>query len=284
MEVIYLKCTDIPQNLNDHAMAIGFFDGVHLGHQQLFDQAKEVAKYRGIESSALTFSPHPDEVIKGDKNRKYITPLKEKIQKIESCGIDKLFVMNFDKDFASLSPADFIQNYIVDMNTKHVVVGFDFTFGFKAKGNTKLLKSESLKGDFNLSIVPQMTYAQSKIGSTETKQLIYDGNVEDVPYYLGTPYKVQAQINQSSYGRYVYDIETNKQSILPRIGNYDVNVLINNEFYRGQLWIEPHYEKELFIYGYENYNNQELEISFINRVEEEVSVSSFSSLSSSLLA
>src|SRR5690625_811943 len=125
MEVIYLNHLSKLDGIKDHVMAIGFFDGVHLGHQQLLQTANRLAKTKGIESSALTFSPHPDEVIKGDKNRKYLTPLQEKIAKIAACGIEKLYVMNFDKHFASLPPTDFMEKYIVSMNAKHVVVGFD---------------------------------------------------------------------------------------------------------------------------------------------------------------
>src|SRR5699024_206983 len=158
MEVFYLTHSSELKNLESHVMAIGFFDGVHLGHQALFQHAKDKAAEQQMKCSAFTFSPHPDEIIKRDSDIRYLTPLEEKIDKIRKCGVDQLFVMNFDKAFASLPPLDFIEKFIAGMNVKHVVVGFDFTFGFKAEGNTTLLAEESNKGKFGLTVVPKKVY------------------------------------------------------------------------------------------------------------------------------
>lgn len=171
MEVINLTHLDDQISQKPHIMAIGFFDGVHLGHQELLNRAKELARKQNVLFTAMTFSPHPDEVLKGNKNRKYLMTLPEKIKKMEAMGVDKLFVMEFDRTFASFLPADFIQRYILNSNTKHVVVGFDFTFGFKAQGNTQLLQKESKKVGLvyrlslkNLLAGKNKLYAYKKIG------------------------------------------------------------------------------------------------------------------------
>lgn len=264
MEVIYLNHPSRLNHITDHVMAIGFFDGVHLGHQELFATAKKYASKKGMTCSALTFSPHPDEVIKGDKNRKYITPLREKIAKIASYGIDKLFVMNFDPHFASLPPIEFIRQYIVDMNAKHIVVGFDFTFGFKAEGDIELLKQEAATGSFELSIIPKKTYLDAKIGSTEVKKVIQEGNVDLVPYYLGTHYEVNARIYHFSSNSCKLVINT--QHILPKPGVYAVKVSQGKDIFYGEVTVQPNFDTKLLLYEYENPNDQALKIAFLNRL------------------
>lgn len=266
MEVIYLTHLSELKNLESHVMAIGFFDGVHLGHQELFKHTNEQARKRGIKSSALTFSPHPDEVIKGDSSRKYLTPLQEKIKKISQCGIDKLYVMKFDKPFASLPPMDFINKYIIGMNVKHVVVGFDFTFGFKAQGNTKVLEAESLKGDFDLTIVPKKTYVDTKISSTETRKLLNEGNVETIPYYLGMNYQVKALINGSNRTNSTFSVTITDRYLLPKPGIYEVNIIINNKVYNGEFNLTD-CKNELNIFDVNHSDlKEELTIEFLNRL------------------
>src|SRR5699024_11944618 len=96
-----------------YAMAMGFFDGVHLGHQELLKSTSRYAKQHHIKSAAFTFSPHPDEVIKGMENRKYITLLQEKIEKIAACGIDTIFVMKLDRKSTRLNSSHVSISYAV---------------------------------------------------------------------------------------------------------------------------------------------------------------------------
>lgn len=223
MEVINLTQLDDQISQKPHIMAIGFFDGVHLGHQELLNRAKELARKQNVLFTAMTFSPHPDEVLKGNKNRKYLMTLPEKIKKMEAMGVDKLFVMEFDRTFASLLPADFIQRYILNSNTKHVVVGFDFTFGFKAQGNTQLLRKESKKSGFGLSVIPKKTYLQEKISSTLIRGLVQEGNVNVVPYYVGSNYEVSVNILPYKINGNIV-VQPSDKSIFPSPGTYVVKV------------------------------------------------------------
>ena len=236
MEVINLTHLDDQISQKPHIMAIGFFDGVHLGHQELINRAKELARKQNVLFTAMTFSPHPDEVLKGNKNRKYLMTLPEKIKKMEAMGVDKLFVMEFDRAFASFLPADFIQRYILNSNTKHVVVGFDFTFGFKAQGNTQLLQKESKKSGFGLSVIPKKTYLQEKISSTLIRRLVMEGNVNVVPYYVGSNYEVSVNILPYKINGNIV-VQPSDKSIFPRPGTYVVKVkqgttTLHGEFYQ----------------------------------------------------
>lgn len=266
MEVIHITQAAYIQNNQPHVMAIGFFDGVHLGHQRLFSKAKKHARKLGCKSSALTFSPHPDEVIKGHVNRKYITPLQEKIDKIGQCGIDTVYVMKFDKEFASLPPMDFIDRYITGTNAKHIVVGFDFTFGFKAEGTTTLLKEQSEERNYGLSVIPKMTYLHSKIGSTETKALIQAGNVADVPKYLGAHYEANGYMIEYDALQGKGQIQMHAQQILPEYGTFLVEVTIEHAIYEGRLTIGTNQKVELEVYHFEWSTNQALKLKFLNKI------------------
>lgn len=269
MEVIYVTHASEQINRKPHVMAIGFFDGVHLGHQELLNRAKSLAKKDDVLFTALTFSPHPDEVIKGDKDRTYLTPLPQKIEKMAALGVDKLFVVRFDKIFASLPPNDFINDYIVGTNTKHVVVGFDFTFGFKAQGNTQFLRKESRNHQFGLSVIPKKTYMNEKISSTLVKKLIGCGEVEMVPYYLGTNHQVKVKIDQQT-NKDRLKVQSLDEYTLPKPGIYHVSVsdgekIVHGEFYR---YSYSRIDYEIIATGLHDCLNKELSIVFLSKVSE----------------
>jgi len=241
MEVVHLTHLDEQINKEPHIMAIGFFDGVHLGHQELLIRAKELAEKQNVLFTAMTFSPQPDEVLKGDRDRKYLLPLPQKIKKMETMGVDKLFVMEFDRTFASLPPADFIRKYIINSNTRHVVVGFDFTFGFKAQGNTELLRKESKEFGFGLSVIPKKTYLQEKISSTLIRGLVQDGKVDLVPYYLGSNYEVSVNILRYNINGNIV-VQPDSLALLPTPGCYFVEVKQGAKTLHGKLY---HYSDSL---------------------------------------
>lgn len=108
-------------------LALGFFDGVHLGHQELINLAKRIAKQQDLKLAVMTFFPHPKQIIGNDQTpQTYITPLEQKAKLMQDLGVDTLMVVNFDSAFANLSPSDFIEDYLCGFKCKHAVAGFDF--------------------------------------------------------------------------------------------------------------------------------------------------------------
>src|SRR5690625_1805769 len=188
------------------------------------------------------------------KNRKYITLLQEKIEKIAACGIDTIFVMKFDFSFSSLDPYDFIDRYVLQMNVKHVVVGFDFTFGFRSKGNVAMLRRFARSTErYSVSVIPKKTVQAIKIGSTETKALVQQGKVEEVIRFLGNDYTVQAKLMQIDDD--MFRAEINQKYILPNKGTYLIKICANGYTTNGQLMIEQNKE---IIQVNEVYDNKEL--------------------------
>lgn len=265
MDVNYITCNETLDFAEKHVMAIGFFDGVHLGHQQLFKVANKVAKKLNVSSSALTFSPHPHEVLCGEQNRKYLTPLSKKVKRIHSCEIDNVFVMKFDKQFAALSPHSFVERYIVNMGVQHVVVGFDFTFGRRAEGDIHLLKELSKKYGFGLTVIPKKMYGNKKISSTETRKLIQAGHVEAIMDFLGANYKINATIVHSEYQ---YSLLMLEPYMLPEQGRYAVEVSMHDKLYGAELSISANKQNGLIINDVEENieEHTEVTITFLNRL------------------
>lgn len=275
MEVHHISHGSGDINKEPHVMAIGFFDGIHLGHQRLLKRAKLLAKHKNVLFTALTFAPHPDEIIKGDKSRKYITPLSEKVEKMERLGVEKLFVVQFDKTFASLSPLNFIKKYIIETNTNHVVVGFDFTFGFKAQGDIRLLRKESKNKQFGLTVIPKKTYLNEKISSTKLKKLISNGEVDMVPYYLGENYQVKVKIsNITKLGKCSF--ESIDKYMLPKPGIYEVEISDETTLFYGKCEIRSLFDSvssKIVATGLNVYPQKEMSLKFLNRIPEKSIIS-----------
>ncbi|WP_106497969.1 FAD synthetase family protein [Lentibacillus sp. Marseille-P4043] len=273
MEVYYVTHPIGQINSDEQVLAIGFFDGVHLGHQQLLNRAKQIAEKKGIVFSAMTFSPHPDEVIKGDKNREYLTPLPQKVEKMAELGVEKLFVVTFNKSFASLPPIDFITNYIRATNTKHVVVGFDFTFGFKAQGDTHFLKKEAKKGEFGLSIIPKQTFHGQKISSTRIRELLSEGNIEMVPYYLGMNYTLKGAIIQQKRAG-VLAVQIHDNGMLPKPGKYEVKLSNGKKTINGVFYRNSYTDNRIFVNEPFDCSAKDISIKFLNSISAATTVSS----------
>lgn len=116
-------------------MVLGFFDGIHLGHRALIDTGKKIAKEKQLKLAVMTFFPHPSNVLPvKNKITSYLSPLPKKQSLLKNMGVEKLYIVKFTEQFSGISPSDFIERYIVGLNCKHVVAGFDFTYGHKGKG------------------------------------------------------------------------------------------------------------------------------------------------------
>jgi len=148
-------------------VALGNFDGVHIGHQKLITTLIEKCKVNNLESCVYTFGNHPLTVITGKEGPPQITNINMKKRILESLGVELLYLEKFSKDFMALSPEDFVKNILVDkLNCKVVVVGFDYSFGYKAQGNVQLLKEIGKKYGVEICEIHPVTIDDEKVGST----------------------------------------------------------------------------------------------------------------------
>lgn len=215
-----------------HVMAVGFFDGVHLGHQSLLQQAKAIAKKEGLKFTVMTFDPHPHEIIKQETDRRYITPLDSKLQRISAFGADKIFVVTFNSSFASIPADTFIRKYMIGLHAKHVVVGFDFTFGHKAQGDVEYLRQFSNDHSLEVTVMAKMTQCNQKISSTLIRNLIRVGDVHLIPHYLGKHYEIRGAFVESSSQSFRID----PKYVMPKPGLYQVEIQTCRTTTKGLLY------------------------------------------------
>ncbi|MEL4024444.1 riboflavin biosynthesis protein RibF [Lysinibacillus endophyticus] len=221
-----------------YSLAVGFFDGVHKGHQAVIKNAIEKAQELNIESAVMTFDPHPSIVLGGRKEKVfYITPLQQKIDLFRKMGVQNVFVVHFTSDFAKLSPEEFIQYFIRDLNVKHVSAGFDFTFGQFGKGNMEMMKQLS-NGDYGVSVINKQADEEEKISSTRIRQYLQDGDMESAARLLGRAFKVPGiVVHGDKRGRTIgfptANIQPSEGSFIPGTGVYAVRIKIQDKWYDG---------------------------------------------------
>jgi len=240
MEIIYithphqLKRDDLHPTI----MALGFFDGVHLGHQQVIQTAKQLAASKGVNCSVMTFSPHPKEILSPAVGAKaYITPLKDKIEQIEALQVDRLYVVNFDIPFSKLTPQQFVDDYLIGLHAIHVVAGFDYTYGSLGKGTMETLPFHS-RGMLEHTTVEKVQCQHEKISSTRIRSLLLQGNVQALPELLGRNYSISGTvIDGEKRGRTIgfptANIGLSDNYILPKVGVYAVTLKTEGRTYKG---------------------------------------------------
>jgi riboflavin kinase/FMN adenylyltransferase len=155
-------------------LALGIFDGVHAGHQQIIKTAKHLG-----EVTVMTFDPHPTSVVAPERTPSQLISVKDRIELLKQVGATHVEVVNFNKDFSQLSPDQFIEDVLLGrFKTEHVVIGENFNFGFKAQGSPKYLSEVGPKYGFGVSIVKLQEERGSTISSTRIRSLIIDGEIE----------------------------------------------------------------------------------------------------------
>ncbi|UTB82681.1 bifunctional riboflavin kinase/FAD synthetase [Staphylococcus carnosus] len=223
----------------DVAMALGFFDGLHKGHAQVFHALNEIAEKKNLKKAVMTFDPHPSVVLNPKQKRTdYLTPLSDKIEILEAYDIDYVIIVNFTSKFADCSIEEFVEQYLVENHVKEVIAGFDFTFGKHGKGNMSVLKE--VKEHFNTTVVSKQEMYSEKISTTEIRRALKEGNLKKANEELGYRYRIKGTVVQGekrgrTIGFPTANIEPSDDYVLPKKGVYAVSLAIGAEqrIYRG---------------------------------------------------
>lgn len=242
-----LKRDQLPET----SAAIGFFDGIHRGHQQVIQKAVDDAAISGREAAVITFYPHPSVVLRPDvENISYITPPAEKEAILEGMGIDRLYVIEFNKALSSVSPAEFVDHFLVELNIRHIVAGFDFSFGHKGKGNMENLEQYA-NGRFTFSTVEKVKESGEKISSTRIRHLLMEGRVEETNQLLGRPLSLTGRVVEGdkrgrTIGYPTANLEVSQDYLLPRTGVYAVTAEVNSRKWKGManLGYKPTFQEK----------------------------------------
>ncbi|WP_342400269.1 bifunctional riboflavin kinase/FAD synthetase [Weizmannia sp. FSL W8-0676] len=222
------------------AIALGYFDGIHLGHQKVIKTARGIAEKNGWKSAVMTFEPHPSVVLGKKKDGiELITPLEDKIKLIEKLGVDYLFVVRFTSRFASLLPQQFVDQYLAALGVKHVVAGFDYTYGKFGKGNMENLP-EYANGRFGITVIEKLTLENTgeKVSSTLIRSKIREGKVGEVKPLLGRDYEIKGiVVHGEKRGRQLgfptANLQLTAPYMLPPNGVYIVQMKVADTWHNG---------------------------------------------------
>lgn len=229
------KKSEIPTG--DVVLVLGFFDGLHKGHQQVIEKGKAEAKKRNLPLALMTFNQHPSIVFR-KLNREitqYLTNLSEKKRLLAAMGVDILYVVEFTSDFASLKPQAFVDEYIVGLHAKVVVTGFDYTYGPKDIANVASLPNYG-QGRFEIITVPCLDEDGKKVSSTRIRSALQLGEMEEANELLGRIYEtrgivVHGEARGRKLGYPTANLEIEKDVRLPVEGVYVTKIFVQGKWY-----------------------------------------------------
>lgn len=180
------------RNIKNAVVTIGTFDGVHLGHQAIFKEMRQLADKVDGETVVVTFHPHPRQVLAiGTEKLRFICSQEEKLKKFEEFGIDNVVVIPFTKEFASTPSDEFIKDYIIErIHPAVIVVGYDHHFGKNRMGDFQMLNELGAKYGFKTVQVEAQDIHEVAVSSTKIRNFLWSGNVKAANELLGYPYSV----------------------------------------------------------------------------------------------
>ena len=183
--------------LRDTVVAIGVFDGVHRGHQEILKQTVREAKSQGLTPIVLTFDIHPGELFRPELSPPYIASLNQRMSLIETYGggIESAAVVRFDRAFADLSPESFVADVLEDaLGARHVLVGADFCYGARRSGSVTTLLHDGARNGFAVTVVPPILIHGERVSSTQIRGLVAEGEIPAAVDLLGHPFAVEGVV------------------------------------------------------------------------------------------
>lgn len=219
------------------AITLGNFDGIHLGHRKLINTVKQYAKKHNLISVVCSFLPHPKIVFKSEPNFALILTPEEKKERISKMGIDVYIEFPFDLKFASTAPKEFAEKFLFEnLKAKIVVVGENYTFGSKKRGNPELLKQIGKKYNASVISVPSIEYDGDVVSSTRVRNLLENMELEKVNSLLKEPYSIIGTVIEGKklgrkLGFPTLNILADPIKLFPVNGVYATKTVYNNFIY-----------------------------------------------------
>jgi riboflavin kinase/FMN adenylyltransferase len=177
-------------------VAVGNFDGVHLGHRAVLDFTREIAQRENAPLALLTFEPHPYQVFHPEAPPFRLTPFRAKTHRIEALGIDLLLVLHFDLTLAQVSAEGFVRRFLVEgLGARHVVIGYDFHFGHRRGGTPALLQELGRRDGFGVSVLQPIAAGDGAVySSTRIRQHLSAGEPREAARLLGHPFEIEGRV------------------------------------------------------------------------------------------
>ncbi len=238
---IYRDLSEIAEPFSHACVTIGNFDGVHLGHQMLFGEVVQRAFRSSGTSVAVTFDPHPLQVLRPD-GIKLISTCEQKTELIEHAGIDVLVIIPFSMKFAGISADSFVDDILLNtIGVKELVVGYDYAFGKGRVGNIEFLQDQGREKGFSVSVVDAHYENDMLVSSTKVRELVAEGRMADARTLLGRYYQIrgEVQLGQQRGGKEIgfptANLNMDREDLIPRMGVYVCQVICDGKCYGGVL-------------------------------------------------
>lgn len=265
-------------------VTVGVFDGVHKGHLEIIGKLAAVAREKNCESVIVTFEPHPRLVLPHHAELRLLHTLDEKLERFEIAGVNSVLVIPFDREFAKISPHDFIKNVLVgQMQLSHVITGYDHFFGQNRQGDFDMLSEMGKQYNFTVDELPMVTVGSNTVSSSSVRRALLDGDVKLASNMLGYVYSISGEVVVGNkIGRNIgfptANLKpTNSHKLIPGQGVYASIVRSGGVNYKGmtnvgyrptidadRLTIEVNiFDFDKDIYG------KEITLSFVERIRSE---------------
>jgi riboflavin kinase/FMN adenylyltransferase len=208
------------------AVALGSFDGVHLGHQAVIERAVAIARERDLIACVATFHPHPITVLRPELAPRQLSTIARRAALIAELGVDELVLIRFDHTFSLLSPEEFAERVLAEaLGTRHVLVGTNFRYGQGARGDIRSLEESGMRLGFTAEAAPLLEIGGSPVSSSRIRDLLAAGEVESAAKLLGRPPWVEgAVVRGDGRGRELgfatANLAPSPRSALPAVGIY----------------------------------------------------------------
>jgi riboflavin kinase/FMN adenylyltransferase len=262
---------------------LGNFDGVHLGHQRIFERLKAEAINIQGEAIVITFEPHPLKILSPKHCPPLITPFKKKMMLIEKIGIEKVLCIEFSLDFAEISPPEFVKDILAEkVNTKKVIIGYNYHFGKGKSGDAETLKNICKRFNIEVEIVEALAIDHIIVSSSKIRELIRKGNVEKASKLLGRDYPIIGKVIEGAKRGYAMGYPTANleisEELYPKTGVYAVEVLWKNQVFKGlaNVGYNPTFDTKAFSLEVHilNFNHEiygdEIQVNFKRRIRNEI--------------
>jgi riboflavin kinase/FMN adenylyltransferase len=280
--MIVYKNLNIKKKHKDSVIAIGNFDGLHVGHQKVLKEARQRAKSKKLKFGLITFEPVPTMFFNKDIKNHRINNLNQKIYFLKKIKLDFLVIINFNKTFSNLSAESFVRKIIYDkLKCKYIFISRNFRFGKKRLGDINTLKNLEKKYLYKTLVTTPHKKKNKIISSSLIRKIIQKGKIKEVEKFLGRPWSVEGEVIKGEQrGRLIgfptCNIKLNSYTI-PKLGVYSVQVKVDNLKKKGiaNIGYRPTFNGktlllEVNIFGLKrNLYKKTLKVSFINFIRSE---------------
>lgn len=203
---LFRHFAEVPPTFRGAVIALGNFDGMHLGHQAVIGEAVRIARAKGVAAAVMTFEPHPRMFFKPEQEPFRLSPFRIKARMIEAMGVDYLYVLTFDREFSQRSADNFVEEILVSgLGASHVVVGFDYVFGQGRGGNVDVLRRKAGELGFEVTAIAEKRDGEGpRYSSSNIRNFLKDGDCLSAARLLGRYWEIAGRVEHGDQrGRFM---------------------------------------------------------------------------------